>query len=65
MQDEQGQVADYIASHLRELAALARRGRLDTLSFLLVLAIAEAESEGGAIDERDREQLLQLFSCGR
>lgn len=65
VQDEQGQVADYIASHLRELAALSRRAGLDTLSFLLVMAVAEAESRGGAIADTDRDQLLKLFSYGR
>ncbi len=61
MDDEQAQVASFIGTHLQELASLAKRAGLDTLCFLLEMAILEARLAAG--DGHDPE--LEPDSDGR
>jgi hypothetical protein len=50
---DRGAVADFIASHAVELAALARAHQLDTLGYLLEMAKLEAESFARANGRRN------------
>lgn len=51
---DRGQAAAYVAGLVCDLAALARRHRLDTLGFLLDMARLEAENAMSEIVNSDR-----------
>ena len=44
--EERTKTADYVATLASDLAAIARRHRMDTLGYLLDMARLEAENEG-------------------